>query len=82
MLVIMTMVVIMVRGVEGFWWPFSNDDTDEQPRIVAIQEAKEPVAFEMATAEQKFLAEAQQYLNLSPLEACQYQVSILYQCIT
>ena len=32
------------------------------------------VPFEMKTADQKFLAEAQQFLDLSPLDRCQHQV--------
>ena len=32
------------------------------------------VPFEMKTADQKFLAEAQQFLDLSPLDHCQHQV--------
>lgn len=65
------MVAVFGRGrqVAASWWPFSSAGEDGGPIV-----AREPVAFEMASAEQKFLAEAQQYLDLSPLEACQHKV--------
>lgn len=67
-------IVVLGRGreIEAFWWPFSGSEEREE---VSSVEAREPVAFEMASAEQKFLAEAQQFLNLPPLEACQHEVS-------
>lgn len=72
-------VVIAVLGrgreIEAFWWPFSGSEEREEVSSVT---AHEPVAFEMASAEQKFLAEAQQFLNLSPLEACQHEVSDMH----
>ena len=40
------------------------------------------VSFEMKTAEQKFLAEAQQFLDLSPLDRCQHQVWAYIQSLS
>ena len=37
------------------------------------------VPFEMKTADQRFLAEAQQFLDLSPLDRCQHQVRACIQ---
>lgn len=64
--------ITTLLGAEAFWWPFSSDEGDREPETAMA--AREPVAFEMASVEQKFLAEAQQFLNLPPLEACQYKV--------
>ena len=64
------------REVEALWWPFSSGELEENAEVAAPVAPKEPVTFEMANAEQKFLAEAQEYLNLSPLEACQHQVCV------
>ena len=62
-------------GTEALWWPFSSDEVDEKrPTAAAPAPPSGPVAFEMNSAEQKFLAEAQAILNLPPLEACQHQV--------
>ena len=57
------------------WWPFSSEfkeTEDEQGK--ALQNS--PVPFEMTDAEEKFLAEARQYMaNLSPLDSCHHIVS-------
>ena len=60
----------------AFWWLFSGaaiEPTDGEAADGGAVERR-PVSFEMASAEQKFLSEAQQYLDLPPLEACQYRV--------
>ena len=59
------------------WWPFSSSstqsDTDSE-QGKALQNS--PVPFEMTDAEEKFLAEARQYMsNLSPLDSCHHIVS-------
>lgn len=66
------------------WWPFSSTTAptadapsklqieDEEPRVQA-----HPARFEVINAEQKFLAEAQKYLEMSPLEKCQHAVRLL-----
>ena len=64
------------REVGALWWPFSSDELEENAEPAAPVAPREPVTFEMANAEQKFLAEAQEYVNLSPLEACQHQVCV------
>ena len=71
--VMMVSVFVGGREVEALWWPFSSGENAEAAAPVA---PREPVTFEMANAEQKFLAEAQEDLNLSPLEACQHQVCV------
>ena len=61
------------RQVQALWWPFSSGESEtEKPAPVAAP--REPVSFEVESAEQKFLAEAAELLNISPLEACQHQV--------
>lgn len=67
--------LLLGYGTEALWWPFSSDEVDEKPPTAAAPVPPSgPVAFEMSSAEQKFLAEAQAILNLPPLEACQHQV--------
>ena len=67
--------------MRAFWWPFSTGEGAEM-EIETEAVRREPVAFEMASAEQKFLAEAQHYMGLSPLEACQQEVRSgrVYKC--
>ena len=61
------------------WWPFSSETADEETRVEASHGPSvnpgAPVAFEMKSAEQKFLAEANQFLELPPLERCQNKVA-------
>ena len=61
------------------WWPFSDDSLEAaaspEPKPVQL-ESKTAVPFEMMSAEQKFLAQAQQFLDLPPLEKCQNQASL------
>ena len=61
------------------WWPFSDDSPEAtaSPEPSAQLETRTAVPFEMMTAEQKFLAQAQQFLDLPPLDKCQNQVSVL-----
>ena len=61
------------------WWPFSDDSPEAtaSPEPHAHLESRTAVPFEMMTAEQKFLAQAQQFLDLPPLEKCQHQVGVL-----
>ena len=74
----MLLVMAAGRGVTGLWWPFSSGEGEKEGNKEPAEAAVATrVGFEMATAEQKFLAEAQKYLDLPPLEACQYQVGPL-----
>ena len=62
------------------WWfdeePSSSQDkmeesnSDEKERLSLVQ-------FEIMTAEQKFLQEAKELLELSPLDECQRKASII-----
>ena len=68
-------------GCHG-WWPFSTSqepaEASSRPQIAEGEEKQVrhvPAKFEVATAEQKFLAEAQKYMELSALEKCQHAVS-------
>lgn len=68
------------------WWPFSSAGTDAESETlpssnheetpVEVKVQKNSAKFEISNAEQKFLAEAHNYLNLSPLEQCQHSVSL------
>ena len=73
------------RDAGAFWWPFSDGEDDngevETPPQPRLEADSRPVSFEMASAEQKFLAEAQQFLDLSPLEACQHRVGRAVPCM-
>lgn len=77
-LYVMIAVLMLGRGreTEAFWWPFSSSEERKEASDASSVASREPVAFEMASAEQKFLAEAQQFLNLPPLEACQHEVCV------
>ena len=60
------------------WWPWvsvENTVPEDLPEEIE-DKAHLPAKFEVSNAEQKFLAEAQKYLQLSPLEKCQHSVSI------
>lgn len=74
----MMAVLVLGRGREAkaFWWPFSGGEESKEASEASSVASREPVAFEMASAEQKFLVEAQQFLNLPPLEACQHEVCV------
>ncbi len=68
-------VFVCMLGFSQAWWPFSSSgNSEEEEKGAHTAEQLEMVRFEMSTAEQKFLAEAQQFLDLSGLERCQYQV--------
>ena len=68
--------VLASREVMAFWWLFSGATNEPADGYAAEGKAveRQPASFEMASAEQKFLSEAQQYLDLPPLEKCQYRV--------
>ena len=64
--------------VANGWWPFSSEVSSESAQLPAEQapeRSKKPAQFEMMSAEQKFLSEAQQFLDLSPLDQCLHGVS-------
>lgn len=67
-------VLLAERRANAFWWPFSSGGEPSEERRASVDVARQAIPFEMRSAEQKFLAEAQQYLDLSPLEACQFRV--------
>ena len=70
-------ISLALTGMTYGWWPFSSSSEDN---VLEEEEARATpaglVQFEMKSAEQKFLAEAQQLLDLSPLERCQNEVRI------
>ena len=72
-----TLAIAVQQSLLMSWWPFSSESShaeadNEQGR--ALQNS--PVPFEMTDAEEKFLAEAKQYMsNLSPLDSCHHIVS-------
>ena len=80
-------VLALLGGVDS-WWPFGSSAEESEMAEEATATVSEevsggrasavavglPVPFEITTAEKKFLSEAQQYLDLPPLEQCQYQV--------
>lgn len=69
-------VLLLIFPLGGFsWWPFSSSLSDNEPKLSeSSSELRRAVDFEMATSEQKFLAEAQQFLDLSQLDQCQHLV--------
>ena len=59
------------------WWPFSKDSDKDEDTANENTPQKDGVLvpFEINSAEQKFLQEAKQLLDLPPLEQCQHKVS-------
>lgn len=68
------LVLLPVMG--RCWWPFSSSDQEDTPEQDGVLETRRVVQFEMSSAEQTFLAEAQQFLDLPQLDQCQHVVSI------
>ncbi len=54
------------------WWPFDEEETETNEDIKPEDRL---VPFEITTMEQKFLQEANELLQLSPLDYCQHKVS-------
>ena len=73
-------VLILLLPVLGrCWWPFSSGEQEDTPsQDAAALETRKVVQFEMSSAEQKFLAEAQQFLDLPQLDQCQHVVSLFF----
>ena len=69
LLVLMCCLPVVVYA----WWPFSSQV--DEPSAAQQPSLSKPASFEMATAEQKFLSEAQQLLDLAPLDRCLHGVS-------
>ena len=72
-------LLALLAASANAWWPFSDDDDIEEARSQATNKnggSPSPglVPFEIKTADQKFLEEAQQLLKLSPLDLCQHKV--------
>jgi hypothetical protein len=72
--------VLFLVGNTLCWWPFSSEPAvvPQQAQLTQAEDEgreQQPAKFEVSTAEQKFLAEAHSFLNLSPLERCQHSVS-------
>ena len=55
------------------WWIFSSSDSESNPPVKETH-VHRPVAFEIESVEHKFLAEAQQFLNIPELDHCQHKV--------
>lgn len=74
----MMLVLLATVAVGRCWWPFSSESSGKEEEGLEVVAVASAVPFEMNSAEQKFLMEAQQLLELPPLEACQYQVGCEY----
>ncbi len=62
--------LLFLQGAQS-WWPFSSQPRSESS---AVEETKRPITFEINSVEQKFLAEAQHFLDLPQLDQCQHGV--------
>ncbi len=71
--------LLSLQGVQC-WWPFSSSDPRSESS--AVEEAKRPITFEINSVEQKFLAEAQHFLDLPQLDQCQHGVGYPTACVT
>lgn len=63
------------------WWLFSGKDEHPETDVGSSDSQQKErrlaaLPFEINSAEQRFLAEAQQFLDLSPLEQCQHKVML------
>ena len=72
-------IFLLLISLTSGWWPF--DDDEEEEEVIVSSNTQLPkgggmVPFEMKNADQKFLQEANQFLNLSPLDKCQHRVCI------
>ena len=70
------LVLFLLPTASYGWWIFSSGES-ERDESNSSPETRRPVQFEMTTAEQKFLAEAQTFLDLPRLDQCQHVVSVL-----
>ena len=66
------------------WWPFSSSSSENEPTVneASSGQLRRAVEFEMTTAEQKFLAEAQQFIELSQLDQCQHLVCVVHKIMS
>lgn len=83
----LSLLLLLLPLLGDCWWPFSSSEEEVTPQQEGALEMRKVVQFEMSSAEQRFLAEAQQFLDLPQLDQCQHVVSInhcivLYQCRT
>lgn len=72
------LVICFLPLVANGWWPFSSQTSSEPAHLSAEKDpdrSRNAAQFEMMSAEQKFLSEAQQFLDLSPLDQCLHGVS-------
>ena len=70
------LVLFLLPTASYGWWIFSSSESGSDESS-SSPETRRPVQFEMTTAEQKFLAEAQTFLDLPQLDQCQHVVSAL-----
>lgn len=56
------------------WWPFSSAHVEEKTTLPGLSDGSVATRFEVRNVEEKFLAEAQPYLNLPPLDSCLHKV--------
>ena len=92
---IVFLLLVSLLAVKAWcWWPFSSVGTEaesasetllpskQEETPVEVKVQKNSAKFEISNAEQKFLAEAHNYLNLSPLEQCQHSVSLHFAVLS
>lgn len=80
MWLVKTLIFLLLVHSAWGWWIFSSTaSTDTESGNGKIE--RRPVAFEINSAEQKFLAEAQQFLDLPQLDQCQHMVRELGCCV-
>lgn len=72
---LLVLLLLLLMAPADAWWPFSDEEVEEEEKDASQGSGGSLIPFEVKTAEQKFLEEAQQLLNLSPLDQCQHRVS-------
>lgn len=71
-------IVVLTLSVSYGWWPFEEEKEEEQvTKKHVVDRGKENIVpFEVTVADQKFLLEAKQMLEMTELDYCQHEVSI------
>lgn len=75
-LIMKILFFLVCVSISVAWWPFTESSEEEESEIKMDDQSKDNmIPFETISAEQKFLQEAKELLDLSPLDKCQYKVS-------
>ena len=63
-----TLILLWILAVPAHSWFFAGQNPSAEKSLVALDAQGQAARFELKTADDKFLAQAQTYLQLSPLD--------------